>query len=255
MHTFMAYQRMLSWSMARRGLQLAQDYLILPDRIHRWCVAGVAGMIALLVGCFVNYAYSEKYHLTENFFYGRLEFSFVDGGYPEMFGYALEITACMLFFSFAMGYGKKHWYAWSAILFVAFVDDAFKLHETIGNAFTQGMHLGPAVGDLIGFATTGLLSAVLWIAGMRTITDDEDLSAYLVFTMYFALLIFFGVGVDAVHELLGAHVSQTVFTIFEDGGELLMTAVIALSVYGMWLRHKHVAMAQDEVMVSVLSKP
>jgi len=101
--------------------------------------------------------------------------------------------------------------------------------------------LSPVVGDLIGFSLTGLLSVVLWLAGARLIHEEDDWLAYLVFTAYFAVLIFFGVGVDAVHGMLERNVSQTLLSLIEDGGELLTTAIISLSAFGMWLRQKHAA--------------
>jgi TRAP-type C4-dicarboxylate transport system permease small subunit len=219
-------------------LRQARDFLIVPDRLHRWCAIVIASVIFILVGFFVAYAYAEKYNLVDNFFYGKLQFSFIDGGYPELFGYALEIVACALFASFAWVHAKKQWYAWATILFVTFLDDAFRSHETIGQSFTVWFGVSPVGGDLIGFAITGILSAVLWCAGIVKVNSEEDLSAYFVFTMYYALMIFFGVGADAIHGLFGDNMSQTVFTLFEDGGELVTAAIICLSALGMWLREK-----------------
>lgn len=241
MHAVADYRTNFITHLVFRCLWLARDFLILPDRVHRWCVAMVSSMIVVLITCFIIYAYVEKHHLMSSFFYGRLQFSFIDGGYPETLGYGLELAACALFAMFAWVHCKKFWYAWAAILFLAFLDDAFKLHETIGHSFS--LSLSPVVGDLIGFAFTGLLSAVLWFTGMHWISDEDDLSAYFVFTVYFAILIFFGVGVDAVHGLLGKNISQTVFTLFEDGSELVTIAVISLSSLGMWLRQKHIVIA------------
>ncbi|MGM8228577.1 hypothetical protein ACSV5M_18495 [Cellvibrio sp. ARAG 10.3] len=218
--------------------RLAKDLLVLPDRLHRGCVAGVVIIGLLLISCFITYAYVEKYQLTDSFFYGQVEFSFIDRGYPEIFGYILELVAAALFLLFAVAHHKKAWFAWSAMMFIIFLDDAFKLHESIGHAYVALWNLHPVSGDLLGFATTGLFAVICWTIGVTTITTKEDFSAYLLFSCYFGLLIFFGVGVDALHGLFGENVSQTVFTLAEDGGELLMTAMIALSALGMWLRQK-----------------
>ena len=235
--------------------RLAKDLLVLPDRLHRSCVAGVTVIGLLLIGCFITYAYVEKYQLTDNFFYGQVEFSFIDRGYPEIFGYVLELAASALFLLFAVAQHKKTWFAWSAIMFIIFLDDAFKLHESIGHAYVALWSLEPVPGDLLGFATTGLFAVICWVIGVTTITTKEDFGAYLLFSFYFALLIFFGVGVDALHGLFGENVSQTVFTLAEDGGELLMTAMIALSVLGMWLRQKHVVINAGRIQLnSAVSK-
>ncbi len=238
MHAASGHQARSIPNLVPHCLRSARDFLILSDRVHRWSVAAVTGTIAILTACFIRYAYVEKHHLTDSFFHGRLQFSFVDRGYPEIFGYGLELTACALFSVSAWMYRKKQWYAFAAILFVTFLDDAFELHEAIGRMFNAGLGLSPVVGDLIGFSSTGLLLLVSWLAGARMIHEEDDWFSYLTFTAYFAALVFFGVGVDAVHGMLGRNVSQTLLTLIEDGGELATTAIISLSAFGMWLRQK-----------------
>jgi hypothetical protein len=166
----------------------------------------------------------------------------------------LELAACALFALFAWANDKKQWYFWAAILFVTFLDDAFKVHETIGRSFSEGLGFSPVVGDLLGFASTGLLSAALWFAGARLLQSRDDLGAYLVFTVYFAILMFFGVGIDALHGLLGKNISQTLFTLFEDGGELIMMAIISLSAFGMLLGQKRTVVSSASPIESALPK-
>lgn len=238
-----------------RCLRLARDLLILPDRLHRWAVTIAASAIGILIACFVRYAYVEKHHLTSSFFHDRLQFSFVDGGFPEIFGYGLELAACALFAICAWMHRKRQWYACAAILFVTFLDDAFELHETIGGIVTAGSGLSPVTGDLIGFASLGLLSAALWLAGARLIRDEDDWLPYLVFTAYIGILVFFGVGVDAVHGTLAKNASQTLLTLIEDGGELATTALISLSAFGMWLRQKRVVTTEGLPMNPGLPHP
>lgn len=217
-----------------RCLRLAQSYLVLSDRVHRWCVVMIASAVTMLIGCFIAYAFAEKHRIEGSFFYGRVQFSFIDGGYPELLGYFLELAACAIFALCAWWHHKKRWYMWAIILFVIFLDDAFKLHESVGHAVSVNFGVSASVGDLIGFASTGLLSAVFWVIGLRMVTDQNEFCAYLVFTVYFSILIFFGVGVDAMHGMFGQNMSQTLFGLIEDGGELVMTAVISLSALGMW---------------------
>lgn len=239
---------------AVRCLRLAQSYLVLSDRVHRWCVIMIASAVAILIGCFIAYAFAEKHRIEGSFFYGRVQFSFIDGGYPEFLGYFLELAACAIFASFAWWYHKKHWYLWAIILFVVFLDDAFSLHESIGHAVSNNIGVSASMGDLIGFASTGLLSAGFWVIGLRMVTDQNEFCAYLVFTVYFSILIFFGVGVDAMHGMFGQNMSQTLFGLIEDGGELLMTSVISLSALGMW-RLQQSTVASPSSIVPMLVKP
>lgn len=249
------HQTYPSLQLVPRCLRFARDFLVLPYRTHRWSVAAVTGTIAILIACFVAYAYVEKHHLTGSFFYGRLQFSFVDRGYPEIFGYGLELAACGLFAASAWMRRKKQWYAFAAILFATFLDDAFELHETVGQMLHAGFGLSPVIGDLVGFSSTGLFPVVFWLAGARLIHGEEDWPPYLVFTAYFAALIFFGVAVDAVHGALGSNASQTLLTLIEDGGELVTTAVIALSAFGMWLRQRRAEIAGSVPMGPALPNP
>lgn len=234
---------------------LASDYLMHTNRFHRWCSLVVTGVIALLISCFIAFAVAEKYQLKDSFFYGGLQFSFIDGGYPETFAYGLELAASMIFLWIARAHHKKHWYAFAGILLVIFFDDAFQLHETIGHGLVVKFGVSPSVGDLGGFATTGLLSAVFWVFGVFKIDSDDELCAYLLFTVYFALLIFFGVGVDAIHGMFKGDGMQTVFTLIEDGGELVMTAVLSLSALGMLQRQRQLATSEKMPINSMYSKP
>src|SRR5690606_7298984 len=155
-------------------LQLGRHYLFVPDRLHRGCSIGVVLIIVGLVFCFVSFAYAEKYQLADNFFYGRLKFSFIDGGYPEIFGYILELTASVLFLLFAVALVMQCWLARSMLLFIVFLDAAFQLRETIGHMSGDALGVFPAVGGLFGFATPGLVSAVFWLLGVRGISDKDD---------------------------------------------------------------------------------
>ena len=254
MHATTEYLRIFITYLIPRCFGLAKEFLTVPQRSHRLTSVVVAIAIAILIALFVRYAYVEKYHLVDSFFYGHVKFSFVDDGYPEILGYALELTACAFFAMFAWTHLKKQWYAWSAILFITFLDDSIGLHEFIGRLAHTYLGVADVAGDLIGFASTGLLSAILWFAGVRYVKDKEDFSAYLVFTGYYTLLIFFGVVVDAVHGSIGEHMSQTVFTLFEDGGELVTTALIGLSSFGMWLKHSHSIETNDLPIGSAFPK-
>jgi hypothetical protein len=220
---------------------LALRYLIVPDRSHRQFAFITALSFVAFITCFIIYATVEKYKMTGNFFYGRVDFSFIDRGYPESFGYFLEFICFVVFGFYAWAHKKKQWYAWSAIFLNVFLDDAFSAHEAIGDFFYAAMSIPPVVGGLIGFAIMGLLSAAIWFAGMvASPKQGLEFKTYILFSIYFALLVFFGVGVDAVHGLLHEklNISETLATLFEDGGELFMTCIFCITALGMWYRDK-----------------
>jgi len=230
-----------NYSLTIDYLPLALRYLIVPDRSHRQFALMTAVSFVVLIACFIIYAIVEKYQMTDNFFYGQVSFSFIDRGYPECFGYFLEFMCFVIFGFYAWAHKEKQWYAWSAIFLNVFLDDAFSAHESVGNFFYAAMSIPPVWGGLIGFAIIGLLSAALWCAGMAASPKQGlEFKTYMLFSIYFGLLVFFGVGVDAVHGLLHAQlaVSETLVTLVEDGGELFITCVFCISALGMWCRDK-----------------
>jgi hypothetical protein len=218
-------------------VSLSRRYILVNDPAHR-LFALVSALLFVLVTClFTAYAFVEKMHLTQNFLYGQVKFSFVDWGYPESLGYAFTLMAAVFFLRFAMGTGNKHWLAWSAICIVIFLDDSMQFHETIGASLVTTEGISAGVSELMGFALMGSLIGVFWLAGLWFSPKRKaDVISYLLFSVYLALLIFAGVGIDFLHDVLKTHfsVSETIMALLEDGSELALQMVLAISAFGMW---------------------
>jgi hypothetical protein len=223
-------------------IRLSRSYMMVNDSAHRLFALVSMVLFALVTCLFTAYAVVEKMHLTQNFLYGNVKFSFVDWGYPESLGYAFTLMAAVFFLRFAMATDKRHWLAWSAICIVIFFDDAMQFHETIGASLLASKGMSSGVSELMGFAMMGSLIGVFWLAGLLySPKRNDDVLPYLLFSTYLALLIFAGVGIDFLHDVLKTHVdiSETVMSLLEDGSELALQMILAISAFGMWRLQRH----------------
>ena len=189
-----------------------------------------------IIVCFLTYAFAEKMGNQESFFYGKLEFSFVDHSYAERFGYFLELFTASMFAAFAWAHKKSAWLSWSIIFLILFLDDFAGIHEMFGRTFVASGLLYDA-GEIAGFSILGCFICFFWWRGFTKLRDDADQKLnYLLFTVYFAALLFFGIVMDGFHSFLtkSYDVSETIMTLMEDGLELLMLNVAAISSLGHW---------------------
>ncbi|MES2823321.1 MAG: hypothetical protein V4732_06955 [Pseudomonadota bacterium] len=220
-------------------LALARHYLIVPNSIHRFFSITTAIMFVIFVGLFIAYAFVEKHQLTDNPLFGGVKFSFVDGGYPEIFGYFLEFFCISVFTIHALANKKKYWLAWAAIFVIVLLDDSIGAHETLANVFFDKETLSPVMGGIAVFAVMGLMFAGLWLVGLMAMPQDAaEFPAYILLSIYFAALVLVGVGIDSMHAYLKGHfhLPDTALTLAEDGTELLLTAIMAITALGLWYR-------------------
>jgi len=234
---------------------LARHYLVVPNRIHRSFKIAIAIIVAVLIALFLAYAVVEKYKMTGNPMFGNFKFSFVDWGYPEIFGYLLEFLCIGIFVVHGVLHKKKHWFAWAAIFGIVLLDDSIGAHEVVGSLFFDEATLSPVMGGLAVFAIMGVMFIVLWAIGLMVMPDDEsEFSAYILLSIYFAALVLVGVGVDGMHEQIKGsfHLPDTILTLAEDGSELFLTAIMAITALGLWYRNLEVA--QLHVRDTVLSE-
>lgn len=224
---------------AKDYLALARYYLIVPSRLHRFFTISTAIAFVIFIGLFIAYALVEKHAITSNFLFGQVKFSFIDWGYPEIFGYLLEFFCVCIFTVHALARKKKYWLVWAAIFLIVLLDDSIGAHEVLGSLFFDKGSLSPVMGGLAVFAVMGLMFVALWLVGLMAMPENEsEFAAYFLFSIYFAALVLVGVGIDSMHEQFKSylHPSETLLTLAEDGSELLLTAIMAITAFGLWYR-------------------
>ncbi|MCK0509824.1 hypothetical protein [Aromatoleum buckelii] len=221
-----------SWS-AKAGAILRHLVSVAkPKRKCDWRFLAIA-LVAdfAFIGIFIAYAFAEHYGLEASPLRGNVKFSFVDGGYPERYGYAQQVVAVLLLLA---TYSKRRQpvYLMLALLFaVSVLDDSMALHEAMGDYLSMNTGISAATGELVGWSALGLLPMLAVLLGYLR-SDPRSRRDAQVFFVAIVLLLFFAVGMDIVHSVIHQQLGrfQTVLTVVEDGGELVtFTLICALS--------------------------
>jgi len=138
---------------------------------------------------------------------------------------------------FSLAYMRKRETMFLSLVIAVLIllaDDSMQLHETYGPNVVQALRLydifgsaASTVGPLFVWAALGVGVLTSVLIGWRTASRELKRALYPVFGLFFAV-VFFAVGIDAVHELVTVpKVIQGVLGIVEDGGEMLvMTALL-----------------------------
>ncbi len=217
---------------------LIKNFFIKHNRHIAFAIFVFSAFVTVCL-CYVLYAYAEKYVLVDSYFFGKLQWSFVDRSYPEFFGYILEFFCVIVFAVYAYKTDQKAWYAWAFIFLFILLDDSFQLHERFGAYLQERAGLSISYRDPLAFGSFGVFIILGWFCGLwQILKTRESLGTYIVFSIYLGALIFFGVFVDAIHGYLHRHgdVSQTVMTLIEDGSELFVLCIAAITAHGFWTR-------------------
>jgi hypothetical protein len=161
-----------------------------------------------------------------------------DGAIPEDFNY---LKWAIIAISLAWLAVRDHWFAplcWALIFVTILADDSLQLHEQFGAALSSWTGLPSStyfyaddLGEILAFGAMGLMAFGIAAAlYFRSGADGRALSLRYVFVV--VALGGFGVGVDAVHQLV-SHVSDgtsvatilsQLFGMAEEGGEMIVAS-------------------------------
>lgn len=163
----------------------------------------------------------------------------VDGGYSEVFQYIKEYWTALLFFAMAWRARDVLFAAWALLFTYLLCDDALTIHESLGRMIAMRLELVPVlgiraadVGELIVSAIAGAVFLVL-IGGFYLRGSENGKSVSRDLTLLLAVLVFFGVVVDAVHLAIQEHRIHGL-TVFEDSGEMVAMSLIASYAVRLW---------------------
>ena len=153
-------------------------------------------------------------------------------GYAEFFNYFQAGLCTALLIGIFLRTGARVYATWALAYAFVMADDALSVHERIGRHLRIALDL-PALpglraqdsGELAAWAAAGAL--ILAVLGWGFRTSSAAANGFgSVFAIAFAALVFFGGAMDMLHSALrNSPVVSDLFTVIEDGGEMLTLAV------------------------------
>jgi hypothetical protein len=197
-------------------------------------------VFCLLLAADLFFIFAHIYHYLNNRFqFSSFQFSsnfilFKDLGYSEWWEYVkTAVSSALLAYVYAKS--RQPVYLALAVFFLwTLYDNAFELHEDAGVVLSPllfafaGPSAAQALGEMTYFAAAALLWSVLLLLAFRA-SGRQHRANGAIFIALIMLLVFFGVGIDALHALLKSHgeIFFHAFAILEDGGELVVLSAVA----------------------------
>lgn len=154
--------------------------------------------------------------------------------YGEWFEYVKAIIVALLLFGAARR--TRAALVWGGLFVYLALDDAFAVHEALGVIVARGLSL-PAVksieprqlGELVIYGVVGLAFTIALVSVLRR-SDGASRLLTAALALPFALLVFFGAGMDVIHSLLSDRTSRDIVGLIEDGGEMIaMSLLVAIT--------------------------
>ena len=168
----------------------------------------------------------------------------VDGGYSEFFQYFKEGWTALLFFAMWWRTRDVLFAAWALLFTYLFFDDALTIHESMGKVIATHWAFIPTFGmradDFGELAVSAIAGAVflLPIGGLYLRGSENGKSVSRDLSVLFAVLVFFGVVVDAVHQAIQEQQVHGL-TVLEDSGEMIAMSLIVSYAVLLWQRRGH----------------
>lgn len=187
-----------------------------------------------------------------------------DGALPEKFNY---LKWAIIVVSLAWLALRDHWLApfgWALVFAMILADDSLQLHEQFGTAISSSswvpssdLFYGSNVGEVLAFAIMGLIAL-----GIGAVLYRRSRAPGRALTLRYALVLLvlggFGVGVDALHQLVSnvtegtslATLLSQFFGLLEEGGEMIVASfAVALTLTTGHLRRHPALDMTDEARV------
>tara|TARA_R110000765_G_scaffold377964_1_gene468908 strand:- start:323 stop:1051 length:729 start_codon:yes stop_codon:yes gene_type:complete len=161
-----------------------------------------------------------------------------DESFAEIFQY-LKYLSVIIMIGYLIYVEKAYAYISWILLFIFFLlDDSLSLHESMGEVLVKEFNFKPMFGlrdvdfgELTFVAMVGmaiLLSFVLAYFKGNLIFKKRTIDLFILL----GFMIFFGIGFDMLHEILGENLKVGfVIGLIEDGGEMVVMTLIVWYVY------------------------
>jgi hypothetical protein len=162
-----------------------------------------------------------------------------DGSVPEVAGYLQLAAAAAAMAVLAAKSGARTYFSWVIILAYAIADDGLLIHELAGAKLAKFFPgtWGPQglfVGELIYFATTGVLLALIF-SYSYVLSERKHRARSVLLLLPFGMLAFFAVLFDYFRESIRgiSRLADFFAGLIEDGSELLSMSMIMLLAIGL----------------------
>jgi hypothetical protein len=136
---------------------------------------------------------------------------------------------------------ERSYLAWALVFGYILVDDSFSIHEGLGERVADGFNFAPILGiravDLGEIAVSAMVGSGLLLAvGAAYRWGSETFRGVSrILLVMLGGLVFFGVVVDVVHEMVGHGWIYPIVGGIEDGGEMMVMSVICAYTLGVLL--------------------
>lgn len=160
-----------------------------------------------------------------------------DRGLAELIQYTQELAIVVLLILSAIRHKIKALYAWVVLFVYVVADDAFSIHENVGEYLSDSGEFAPSffrpqdIGELIVSGSTGLiLFSIIGLCYARGSSAFRSITHDII--LLFSGLVFFGVFVDSIHGAINAFTGE--LGLIEDGGELVVISLILAYVWAVF---------------------
>jgi len=161
-----------------------------------------------------------------------------DDGYPEMFQYLQFIIGIIILIKLLLKTKTMGYMSWLILFVLMLLDDSLKFHERFGTWATEKFNYTPMFGlraqDLGELTYVAVFGSILlfFLVGGYYYGDKKYRKTAIDFGIIFAVFLFFGIGVDMVHEFIDHNRYTLLFLILlEDGGEMVMLSIFVWYIY------------------------
>ncbi len=185
-----------------------------------------------------------------------------DNGYAEFFQYTKFLWIILLLLGIVIRTKLPGYIAWTLLFIYFLADDALQVHEYYGRIIAGNLEFVPPmnlrlqdIGELIVTTIAGvILFPFMILAYWRRSQSFRKVSRDM--WVFIIILVAVGVGVDMVHESVGAEgaLDHLVFRVLEEGGEMIVTSFILWYIFLLSIWNGNVGWYVHERLRAFVSK-
>ena len=166
-----------------------------------------------------------------------------DDGYPEMFQYLQFVIGIIILIRLFIKTKKMGYISWLILFVLMLLDDSLRFHERFGSWITEKFNYSPMLGlraqdfgELTYVAVFGSILIFFLVIGYYY-GDKKYRRIAVDLGLLFAVFLFFGIGIDILHEFINHNRYSLLFIVLlEDGGEMIVLSCFVWYLYFILLK-------------------